>query len=70
MSYYCKGEICPHSKKCARVMAWELFTKNGSTDGVWFVPESTCINNNYEDGIFQTKITIKQITELWKRKYT
>lgn len=58
MSYYCKGKICPRAKKCARVMAWELFHKNDSTDGVWFVPENTCINNNYEDGVFQTKKTI------------
>ena len=58
MSYYCKGEICPRAKKCLRVMAWEMFRKrfpkNATTDGVWFVPENTCIKNNYEDGVFKT----------------
>ena len=56
MSYYCKGKICPRAKKCARATAWELFPKNGSTDGVWLVPESICIKNNYEDGVFQTNL--------------
>jgi hypothetical protein len=37
-------------------MAWEMFPKNGSTEGVWFVPESICIKNNYEDGVFQTDL--------------
>lgn len=55
MSYYCKGEICPRAKKCLRATAWEMFPKNGTTDGVWFVPENTCIKNNYEDGVFETK---------------
>ena len=54
MSYYCKGEICPRAKKCLRATAWEMFPKNGTTDGVWFVPENTCIKNNYEDGVFDT----------------
>lgn len=52
MSYYCKGKICPRATKCARVKAWKTFPKNDSTEGVWFVSESTCINNNYEDGVF------------------
>ena len=54
MSYYCKGEICPRAKKCLRAKAWDMFPKNGTTDGVWFVTENTCIKNNYEDGVFKT----------------
>ena len=54
MSYYCKGKICQRAKKCARATACEMFPKNGSTEGVWFVPESICIKNNYEDGVFKT----------------
>ena len=58
MSYYCKGETCPRAKKCLRVTAWEMFpkkdVKDGFDSGAWFVPENTCIKNNYEDWVFKT----------------
>ena len=57
MSYYCKGKICPCAKECARVTAWEMFPKKdveeGFAEGVWFVPERICMNNDYEDGVFR-----------------
>ena len=62
MSYYCKGEICPRAKRCLMYLGWKDYVdtfkkpdaEEGFKTGIWFVPENTCIKNNYEDGVFKT----------------
>ena len=60
MSYYCKGVGCHRKDECERHLSWRDYVdtfkkpdvKEGFETGIWFVPENSCIKNNYEDGVF------------------
>ena len=51
MSLYCKGMGCPN-KTCRRYTEAQRFIQkngDGHIDGVWWIDEKECMNNNYED---------------------
>lgn len=56
MSYYCKSVKCVKLDSCARYRAWKYYCRQhdvnvveGFASGIWFVNESECIGNDFDD---------------------
>lgn len=52
MSLYCKGRNCDKKEKCLRYKYGKPY-EGKYVEGVWYVSESACTNNKYEDGVFE-----------------
>lgn len=63
MSLYCKGTACPKSHQCLRAEAYRDLVANDpgveaytvfecTANGIWFIPQSGCIRNDFADGVF------------------